>query len=136
MSGTDLALIAALLAHLKSDHGLQALLGDPARIWDRVPPGAAVPYLTAVPGRSRALPGGDGAYEHEFELVCTSRFRGTEEVRAVMAAVRLALDGADLSTDGIAIPVLEVGPARIAVSSDGAVTSGRLNLRAVAEESS
>ncbi|QLQ12294.1 MAG: DUF3168 domain-containing protein [Brevundimonas sp.] len=136
MSGQDLALAQALLSHLKDDNGLQALVGDPARIWDHVPPGALVPYLALVPGRSRPLAGADGAFEHEIELVCTSRFRGTEEARAVLAATRLALHQASLTVGEVAITRLELGAERISVSRDGAVTSGRLALRAVSEPTS
>lgn len=133
MSGQDLALIRALLDTLKADAGLQALVGDPPRIWDRVPPGAVTPYLALVAGRSRPLPGADGAFEHEIELGCTSRFLGTEEARAVLAAARLALSGVALAADGVSVSRLEVGSGRISVSADGALTSGRLSLRAVTE---
>jgi hypothetical protein len=133
MTDQDLTLIVRLLAHLKADKGLQALLGDPARIWDRVMPGAGVPYLTLQASRSRGLPGAEGAFEHEVDLICTSRFRGSEEARAVMAALRLALDGVALSDPALKVLRLEVGPSHLAVSSDGQVTTGRLNLRAVTE---
>ena len=43
MRDHESALQKALIAHLRADATLKALLGDPARIWDEAPKGAGWP---------------------------------------------------------------------------------------------
>lgn len=134
MSAHKLALQKALIAHLKADAAVQALLGDPARILDAPAADAVFPYL--LTGRCESRPvGADGdAVEQALTLTVVSRFRGTEEAKAVLAAVRLALNDAALEADGVRTVSLRVAFADVFPSADGARTFAVLRVRAVTEE--
>lgn len=133
MNGHENALQAALIAALKADTVVQALLGDPARIWDRPPEAPAWPWLRLGEGESRPLNADGGGVEHRIELTCLSRFEGAEEARAVCAAVVACLDGATLEADGVRTVTLRAVETRVRRASDLRLTLGVMRLRAVTE---
>jgi hypothetical protein len=122
---------AGLIAWLKADAALTALVGQ--RVWDRAPEAAACPHLLIGEGSSRPLAADVGAVEHRLTLVCVSRFAGTEEARAVVAAARARLHEAAVSVVGLRIVSLRSTGAEMRRSGDGARTYGRLSLRVVTE---
>lgn len=134
MSAHELALQKALIAHLKANASVQALLGEPARIWDAASADAVSPHLLI--GRCESRPvGADGAgVEQVLTLTVVSRFRGTEEAKAVLAAVRLALNDAALEADGVRTVSLRVSFADVFPGANGARTFAVLRVRAVTEE--
>lgn len=134
MSGHELALQKALLAHLKGDTALQALLGDPARIWDGAPEDGGFPHVLVGRAESRPLPADGGGVEHVLALTATSRFRGTEEAKAILAALRLRLADAVLEADGVRTVSLRATFADVFPSADRARTYAVLRVRAVTEE--
>lgn len=137
MSAHELALQKALIAHLRADAGVRALLGEPARIRDAasVPDaGDAFPHLLIGRCESRPVRADGGGAEQALTLTVVSRFRGTEEAKAVLAAVRLALDDAALEADGVRTVSLGVTFADVFPSADGARTFAVLRVRAVTEE--
>ncbi len=134
MSAHELALQKALIAHLRADVALQALLGDPARVWDAAPPDPVFPHLLTGRCESRSVGADGGGIEQALTLTVVSRFRGTEEARAVLAAVRLSLNDAELEADGVRAVSLRVSFADVFPSADGARTFAVLRVRAVTEE--
>ena len=70
MSGHENALQKALIAHLRTDATLKALLGDPARIWDQAPRGAAYPHLLIERSESRPVAAEGCGFEHSLTLRC------------------------------------------------------------------
>lgn len=130
----ELALQKALIAHLKEDAALQALLGDPARIWDAPPADPGFPHLLTGRSESRPVRADGGGIEHALTLTVVSRFRGTEEVRAVLAAVRARLADATLEADGVRTANLRVAFADVFSGANGARTFAVLRVRAVTEE--
>jgi hypothetical protein len=134
MSAHELALQKALIAHLKADAAVQALLGDPARIRDGVPVDLAFPHLLIGRCESRPVGADGGGVEQALTLTVVSRFRGTEEAKAVLAAVRVALDHAVLEADGVRTVNLRVAFAEVFPSAVGARTFAVLRVRAVTEE--
>nr|WP_240387191.1 DUF3168 domain-containing protein [Brevundimonas naejangsanensis] len=70
------ALVKALIEHLRGDGALQALLGDPMRVWDEPPQGAGFPHLVIGRCESRPLNADGGGVEHRLTLTCASQFRG------------------------------------------------------------
>ncbi len=134
MSAHELALQKALIAHLRGDAAVRVLLGEPARIRDGPTDETACPYLLVGRGESRPMPADGGGFEHALTLTVVSRFRGTEEAKAVLAAVRLALNDAELSADGVRTVSLGVSFADVFPSADGARTFAVLRVRAVTEE--
>lgn len=134
MSAHELALQKALIAHLKADAGVQALLGEPARIWDAAPKDAAFPHLLIGRCDSRPLGADGGGVEQAVTLTVVSRFRGTEEAKAVLAAARVALNDAALEADGVRTVSLRISFADVFPGADGARTFAVLRVRAVTEE--
>ena len=134
MSAHELALQKALIAHLQANTAVRALLGEPARIWDALPAEPAFPHLLI--GRCESRPvGADGAgVEQALTLTVVSRFRGTEEAKAVLAAVRSALNDAALEADGVRTVSLRVTFADVCPGANGARTFAVLRVRAVTEE--
>lgn len=134
MSAHELALQKALIAHLKADGAVAALLGEPARIWDAAPKDAAFPHLLIGRCESRPVGADGGGVEQALTLTVVSRFRGTEEAKAVLAAVRVALNEAVLAADGVRTVSLGVTFADVFPGADGARTFAVLRVRAVTEE--
>ncbi len=127
----DLALQKGLIARLKADATLAVLIGG--RVWDAAPPEAACPHIRLGRGTVRPLAGGGGAMEHQLSLIVVSRFAGTEEARAVAAAVRLCLGGAIIEADGVRSLALEVPQSDVLAADDGTVTWALIRLRAVTQ---
>lgn len=128
------ALQKALIAWLKADAAVQALLGDPARIWDE-PPGERVwPHLLIGRSESRPVNAEGGGIEHRISLTCVSRFGGTEEARAVVAAVRASLHETTLEMDGVRTANLRVTFSDVFRAPDMKRTYAVMRLRAVTEE--
>ena len=134
MSAHELALQKALIAHLKADPAVTALLGEPGRIWDAAPTDAAFPHLLIGRSESRPVGADGGGLEQALTLTVASRFRGTEEAKAVLAAVRVALNDAALEADGVRTVRLGIAFADVFPSADGARTFAVLRVRAVTEE--
>jgi hypothetical protein len=134
MSAHELALQKALIAHLKAEAAVQALLGTPARIWDAAPADGAFPHLQIGRCESRPVSAEGCGVEQAVTLTVVSRFRGTEEAKAVLAAVRMALNDAVLEADGVRTVSLGVSFAQVLPSADGARTFAVLRVRAVTEE--
>ena len=134
MSAHELALQKALIAHLSEDVAVRALLGDSARIWDAVPQEAELPHLLIGRCESRPVGADGGGVEHRLTLTVVSRFRGTEEAKAVLAAVRLRLADAPVEADGVRAVSLGVVFADVFPAADGARTYAVLRVRAVTEE--
>jgi hypothetical protein len=126
------ALQKALIAHLRADAAVQALLGD--RVWDAAPETPACPHLLIGRSESRPLRADGGGVEHRLTLTVVSRFRGTEEAKAILAAVRLRLADARLEADGVRAAGLDVRFADVWPAPGGQRTFAALRLRAVTEE--
>ena len=130
----ELALQKALIAHLAGDAGLAALLGDPPRIWDAPPDRPAFPHLLIGRCESRPVAADGGGVEHALTLTVVSQFRGTEEAKAVLAALRLSLSDAVLAADGVRTVSLRPAFADVYPAPDRKRTFAVLRVRAVTEE--
>ena len=128
----ELALQKALIAHLRADAAVQALLGE--RVWDSPPASAGYPYLQISRSESRPVNADGGGLEHLLTLTITSGFQGAEEAKAVMAAVRARLTDAVLDADGFRTVSLGVRFTDVWRSPTGPRTYAVLRVRAVTEE--
>lgn len=134
MRDHESALQKALVAHLRGDTSIQTLLGDPARVWDAAPQAAAYPHLTIGAWESRPV-GADGCgTEHVLTLRCASRFEGTEEAKAICAAIRASIYEAALVTDGVKTISIRTTFADVFRSGDGRRVWGVVRVRAVTED--
>lgn len=100
MSGAEAALEGAILEALAADVYVGALLGNPLRIAELGGPAPAFPYLELVRHES-ADAGGAGVEgsEHRIDLAVVSRDAGGVRVKQAVAAVRVALAGAELAME-------------------------------------
>lgn len=134
MSAHEAELQKALIAHLRADQGVQAVLGTPARIWDGPPEVLEFPHLLVGRSESRPVRADGGAMEQTLTLIATSRFRGGEEAKAILAAVRTSLEQADLEEGGIRTVSLRVLRAQVHSATDGRRTFATIHIRAVTED--
>ena len=132
MSDHEGALQAALIAFLAADPSLSALLDG--RVWDAPPREAGFPHLLIGRSASRPVAAQGCGLEHRLSLTVVSRFHGTEEVRAIVAAVRARLEGAVLQAGGVRTVSLAVTLADVFRGGDGARTWAVIRLRAVTED--
>lgn len=130
----ELALQKALIAHLGADAGLGALLGSPPRIWDAPPAHPGLPHLLIGRSESRPVEADGGGIEQALTLRVVSAFRGVEEAKAVLAALRSALSSVDLEADGIRTIGLRATFADVYPTPDQLRTYAVLRVRAVTEE--
>ena len=134
MRDHESALQKGLIAWLRADEVVQAVLGEPARIWDEPPAAPVFPYLKVGASQSQPVRAADCGIEHSVTLHCVSRFAGSEEARAICAAVRARLDGAVIETDGVRTISLKTTFTDIFRSPDLRRTHGVIRVRAVTEE--
>lgn len=129
--GPEAALEACVVARLKGDPAVSALVGE--RIYERAPQRPTAPYLTVGRSETRPYAGADDAAEASLTLTCVSRYGGPEEARAVVSAARAALhDAQPEPADGWRAANLRVTYADVFVGRTF-TTVGTLRLRAVME---
>ena len=123
-----------LHAALSGDAALQALLGDPARIFDQVPQDSAFPYLvigedTTGPFDTKT----ESGMEHRLTIHSWSRYRGLKETKQLMAAVTDALDGASLSVSGHELVLIRQEFGATFLDPDGLTRHGVQRFRALTQ---
>jgi Protein of unknown function (DUF3168) len=111
---------------------VQALLGDPARIYDSVPPGAAFPYLaigeaTAADWSAKSFAG----VEARLTLHVFSTERGAKQAKAVLDAVHGVLHDAALPVAGHNLASLRFEFAATLLDEDGLTWHGLARYRAL-----
>ncbi len=83
--------LTAVVAYLRADTGIQAQVGNPARVYSHVPQPTAYPYIrvrcTSEEDGDKSQPG----ERVEIEVHCWSQAHGDKEVDAVVKAAYAAL---------------------------------------------
>lgn len=129
MSLPDLPLQAAIVAALKASSAVKAVVGDPARVYDRVPDGAAFPYIAY--GASQTLPDFTvcaGPAETFITLDGWSRGVGKVEAKQLADAICTAL-AAPLTVTGFRVVVQEIEDVNVRADPDGLTTRATVSLR-------
>lgn len=91
MTGPEAAFQDALTARLAADAGVQALLGNPARLYDEAPAGTAYPFATLGRAVSEDRSAdGTALIEHRLSLHVWTRHGGRREAKAIIEALRAA----------------------------------------------
>jgi hypothetical protein len=129
----SVALRSALRDRLQSDAQLTGLLGG-AKIYDEVPAGADLPYVTfaAMESRSSGNEPSEGE-EHRFTLNVWSREAGMSEALDAANQVVTVLDGADLAMDGHHLSNMRWLATEAKRANDGRHKFAMLKFRAVTE---
>ena len=132
MSDPVLDLQGALLAYLRGQASLALWLGAPARVYDQPPAEVVYPYVTFGRVSTQSIGGvGTEVTEQVLNLMCVSRFGGSEEAKAIAAELRVLLDGASLDLAGLVS--LRVSYVDVFRSADQRTTYALVRLRAVTE---
>ncbi len=123
----------AVFAHLEGDAALTALLGG-AKVHDRPPEGAAMPYVTL--GMTRAFDAGtasEKAQEHLFTLHAWSSAGGRKETMSILEAVRLRMENLPAVNGAMRVVSMQAQGEDIAHDPDLRAFHGTLRFRAVTE---
>ena len=128
------ALQQAVFAVLSTNDGIVDSFGDPPRVFDVPPRGAAFPYCVigddAVSDWSTATEKGS---EHALQVHVWSRADGHKEAKLAAQAVEDALDGAELAVTGQALVGIRHLATDFTRESDGETIRAVLRFRAVME---
>lgn len=134
--GADLDLQRAIVTKLKASADLQALISNPIRLFQDVPPGPTFPYVTI--GLSQRLPDLaeciDGA-EIFADLHVFSRGAGYEQVKKIGAVLIDELHNASLTLGEHWCRIIELSDERYFVESDNNTKHGVITFRALVEPS-
>ena len=134
MSDHEGVLVKAMVAQLKADAGVRAVLGDPARVWDQPPDRPVFPHLLIGRVESRPVAADECGIEHVLTLTCVSKYPGSEEARAVVAAVRAGLLDVVLEADGMRTVSVRVVFSDVFRSPDMKRAWAVVRVRAVTED--
>lgn len=134
MSSASWALQQAAYAALAASSAVQALAGNPARIYDAVPRGAVFPYLViGDDSETNNDTKTEQSAEHELAIAAWSRAGGRQECKLLADAVRATLDGAALTLTGHVLIDIRYLSAQFLRESDGLTFRAVVRLRAVTE---
>ncbi len=97
MIGAPWSLQIGLYTYLQQSTELQSLIGNPARLYDAVPPDAIFPFVTIGEAQVKDYPGVDGALEHDIRIHIYSRWGGRKEVKQIAETVHDLLHEATFS---------------------------------------
>lgn len=132
--GADLDLQRAIVTKLKASSDLQALISNPIRLFQDVPPGPTFPYV--VLGPSQRLPDLaeciDGA-EIFSDLHVFSRGAGYEQAKRIGATLIDVLHYATLSLGEHRCLLIELSDERYFVDPDNLTKHGVVTFRALVE---
>lgn len=126
----ETALQKALIDTLSAAESVQALLGDPVRIFDETPSDVVFPYSTI--GRIETGANGASAHDglqHAITLHVWSRYGGRAEAQAILGAFRAVLDDAGVSVEDRRITLCLVTLVDAFRAGDGRTTQGVLRLK-------
>ena len=134
MTDSSWALQQAVFATLANDGAVKDAAGDPPRLYDSVPRGAAFPYIVigddAESDNATATEPGSA---HALTIHVWSRAPGTKESRAAAAAVLDALNDATLTVADHTLVDLRWLDTDIRRDPDGETIHAALRFRALTE---
>ncbi|MEM9421735.1 MAG: DUF3168 domain-containing protein [Pseudomonadota bacterium] len=87
MIGAPWSLQLGLYDVLRQSAEVQSALGNPARIFDAVPPDTAFPFITIGEARVDDYPGVSGAREHDIRIHIYTRWGGRQEVKQIADSI-------------------------------------------------
>jgi Protein of unknown function (DUF3168) len=123
----------AIFTHLTADTALTGLLGG-AKVHDRPPEGAAMPYVTL--GMTRAFDAGtasEKAQEHLFTLHAWSSAGGRKETMTILEALRSRMESLPVVNGAMRIVAVRLQGEDIVHDPDLRAFHGTLRFRAVTE---
>lgn len=132
--GAGWALQTAIVAHLKSDATLKALIGDPPRVIDGPSRTKIFPFVSIDETRETPLGPAPGHVEHDIRMSVHSRYEGRREAKDIATALVSVLNEAPLSLDGRRLVSLRAVYTDVIHRTDADAHQGVLRFRAVTEK--
>ncbi len=129
--GAGLALQAAILAALKADASLKALIGDPARVQDGPAKEKVFPFVSFDAARASPIGPAPGHVEHDIRISVHSRYDGRREAKEISTAIVSALHDAELALDARRLITLRAVYSDVFYRLDADAHEGVIRLRAV-----
>ena len=135
MIDAQLALQSAIVTLVKASTAMRALIGNPTRIYDRVPTNgegqviAPFPYVSFGPMLTLGLGGDcDTGVEIDVQMDCWSRAVGSVEAKRIGAALALLLN-TEFAVTGFIITIARVVSLQAQDGRDGITTQAILKMR-------
>lgn len=134
MRSISFALQQAVFAALSASSDLQALIGNPPRLFDHVPRDSALPYVVLGDGSETdwSTATEDGT-EHMVQTDVWSRSAGHKEAKQIANVIRAALNNAALIVSGATLIDIRHLTTDFTREPDGQTFRARLTFRAVTE---
>lgn len=136
MSDALFAVQQAIYNALAASSEVQALLGNPPRVYDHVLPNVAFPYVAF--GAIVAKPYDDKdrtGFEQTVTLDIWSRYRGSKEAKDILQAVYDALHRAALTVSGQTFLSCEFAGADLTQESDGLTYNAKAHFDVITQSS-
>ena len=129
MSEHSLALQKTVFDALDTDSTLQSKVTD---VYDFVPENTAFPYVklgedTAIDNGTKTLQGN----EHTLVVHTFSRYRGSKEIKDIMARIYTVLHESSLTVSGASLVNLRFEFSDVLKENDGLTTHGLQRFRAI-----
>tara|TARA_Y100000310_G_scaffold334131_1_gene413144 strand:- start:421 stop:822 length:402 start_codon:yes stop_codon:yes gene_type:complete len=129
MSEHSLALQKTIFDALDTDSTLQSKVTD---VYDFVPENTAFPYVklgedTAIDNGTKTLQGN----EHTLVVHTFSRYRGSKEIKDIMARIYTVLHESSLTVSGASLVNLRFEFSDVLKENDGLTTHGLQRFRAI-----
>ena len=129
MSEHSLALQKTIFDALDTDSTLQSKVTD---VYDFVPENTAFPYVklgedTAIDNGTKTLQGN----EHTLVVQTFSRYRGSKEIKDIMARIYTVLHESSLTVSGASLVNLRFEFSDVLKENDGLTTHGLQRFRAI-----
>jgi len=125
----------ALTARLAGDAGVQALIGNPVRLYDALPADPVIfPYV--VIGEAGAMSfdtKSEAGMVHRPSVHSWSRYRGLKEIKLLMAAIASALVDAPLTIAGHHLVLIDFAGSDVVLDPDGLTRHGVQRFRALTQ---
>ncbi len=134
-AASDAELISEILEAVRSDAEVQAVLGNPARLFDDETRGAAYPYaMLERHERLNADASEVCGAEHRLQFVTMSRHGGRTEAKEVLGALRFAVEHTAPTLSGQRVVLAHVTYSDAMRSRDRRAFRGVLRARILTEE--
>jgi hypothetical protein len=132
--GAAFALQAAIVAHLKADAGMKALIGDPPRVYDGPSREKVFPFVSYDDARETPLTAAPGHVEHDIRLSVHSRYEGRREAKEIATAIVSTLNDAALGVAGRRLVSLRAVYSDVFHRQETDAHQGVIRFRAVTEK--
>lgn len=122
----------ALFARLGADTGVQALIGNPVRLYDHVPQNPTFPYVTLGEEFSTDW-GAKGLAGQDVDLIlhAWSRYRGKAQAKQILGAIHTCLHEADFAVSGANLVLCRFAFSDVIDDPDGLTRHGIIRFRIV-----